>query len=89
MSLSNKTKKIYLNVPYSEKDEAKGWGARWDAGRKNGLLKIIIVLKRKQWQDGDVNLILIKLNYFCDNYIFLIITITTKMPNGWKKNAKY
>ena len=56
---------------------------------KNGLLKIIIVLKRKQWQDGDVNLILIKLNYFCDNYIFLIITITTKMPNGWKKNAKY
>ena len=45
---------------------------------KNGLLKIIIVLKRKQWQDGNVNLILIKLNYFCDNYIFLIITITTK-----------
>ncbi len=26
--------KIYLNVPYSEKDLAKGKGARWDAGKK-------------------------------------------------------
>jgi ribonuclease HI len=26
--------KIYLNVPYSRKDEAKGLGAKWDAGKK-------------------------------------------------------
>jgi ribonuclease HI len=26
--------KIYLNVPYSEKDKAKEKGARWDAGKK-------------------------------------------------------
>tara|TARA_B100001063_G_scaffold154919_2_gene144524 strand:+ start:3804 stop:4589 length:786 start_codon:yes stop_codon:yes gene_type:complete len=34
-----KQKKIYLNVPYSEKDEAKGWGARWDAGRKKWFIE--------------------------------------------------
>ena len=27
-------KKIYLNVPYSEKDEAKKLGAKWDAKNK-------------------------------------------------------
>ncbi len=26
--------RIYLNVPYEEKDEAKKLGARWDPGRK-------------------------------------------------------
>jgi len=26
--------KIYLNVPYAEKDQAKALGARWDASRK-------------------------------------------------------
>lgn len=26
--------KTYLNVPYSEKDEAKKLGARWDSGKK-------------------------------------------------------
>jgi len=26
--------KIYLNVPYREKDEAKRYGAKWDAGAK-------------------------------------------------------
>lgn len=26
--------RIYLNVPYSEKDEAKSKGARWDATEK-------------------------------------------------------
>lgn len=26
--------KIYLNVPYAQKDEAKALGARWDATRK-------------------------------------------------------
>ena len=29
-----KEKKIYLNVPYSKKDEAKAKGARWDAPNK-------------------------------------------------------
>jgi len=26
--------KLYLNVPYAEKDQAKALGARWDAARK-------------------------------------------------------
>lgn len=26
--------KLYLNVPYAEKDEAKALGARWDAAKK-------------------------------------------------------
>ena len=26
--------KIYLNVPFAQKDEAKGFGARWDAAAK-------------------------------------------------------
>ena len=26
--------KMYLNVPFSEKDHAKALGARWDAGQK-------------------------------------------------------
>ena len=33
-----KQTKIYLNVPYGEKDEAKGWGARWDAGKKKWFI---------------------------------------------------
>lgn len=35
--------KIYLNVPYSEKDEAKSKGARWDPNEKSGLLLIPII----------------------------------------------
>lgn len=27
-------KKIYLNVPYSEKEEAKALGSRWDANKR-------------------------------------------------------
>lgn len=27
-----RTRKVYLNVPYAQKDEAKALGARWDAG---------------------------------------------------------
>lgn len=27
-------KKVYLNVPFAQKDIAKGMGARWDAGKK-------------------------------------------------------
>lgn len=34
-----KQTKIYLNVPYGEKDEAKGWGARWDAGKKKWFIE--------------------------------------------------
>ena len=34
-----KQKKIYLNVPFNEKDEAKQWGARWDAGRKKWFIE--------------------------------------------------
>ena len=30
--------KIYLNVPYSEKDLAKGKGAKWDAGKKKWFI---------------------------------------------------
>lgn len=30
----NDTKKIYLNVSYKDKDDAKNKGARWDVGRK-------------------------------------------------------
>ena len=26
--------RVYLNVPYSEKDAARGYGARWDAARR-------------------------------------------------------
>ncbi|MFI3136422.1 MAG: DUF5710 domain-containing protein, partial [Methylococcaceae bacterium] len=26
--------KIYLNVPFAQKDEAKALGARWDAAQK-------------------------------------------------------
>lgn len=32
--ISSDKKKIYLNVPFSKKDEAKSKGARWDAGSK-------------------------------------------------------
>jgi len=30
----NQQKRVYLNVPYSEKDQAKAKGARWDAEKK-------------------------------------------------------
>ena len=32
MEKKDKSKRIYLNVPYDEKDEAKKLGARWDPG---------------------------------------------------------
>jgi ribonuclease HI len=38
-SYQTKEKKIYLNVPYGEKDEAKKWGARWDAGKKKWFIE--------------------------------------------------
>ena len=38
-SYKTKQTKIYLNVPYGEKDEAKGWGARWDAGKKKWFIE--------------------------------------------------
>ena len=27
-------------MPYGEKDEAKGWGARWDAGKKKWFIEM-------------------------------------------------
>ena len=30
--------KLYLNVPFKEKDEAKSLGAKWNAKVKNGIL---------------------------------------------------
>lgn len=33
-SSSSSSSKVYLNVPYAEKDEAKALGARWDAAKK-------------------------------------------------------
>ena len=32
-------KKIYLNVPYDEKDEAKKMGARWDKSKKRWYIE--------------------------------------------------
>jgi hypothetical protein len=32
--LEDRPEKVYLNVPYKEKDDAKKLGARWDAGKK-------------------------------------------------------
>lgn len=33
-SSPSSSSKVYLNVPFAEKDEAKALGARWDAARK-------------------------------------------------------
>lgn len=33
-SAASTSSKLYLNVPYAEKDEAKALGARWDAAKK-------------------------------------------------------
>ena len=40
IEVSKKTnKEIYLNVPYSEKDEAKQLGAKWDSSKKKWYIK--------------------------------------------------
>jgi hypothetical protein len=37
MTSQTKIIRYNLNVPYSEKDEAKALGARWDPSIKNGI----------------------------------------------------
>ncbi len=39
MNLSYKEKMLYINVPYSEKDEAKKLGAWWDSQKKSWYVK--------------------------------------------------
>jgi hypothetical protein len=46
--------KIYLNVPFAQKDEAKALGARWDAIKKKWFVpadKDIVLFVR--WQVGS------------------------------------
>ena len=38
--------KIYLAVPFVEKDEAKKLGAKWDGEIKNGIFHIILKIKK-------------------------------------------
>jgi len=50
--------KIYLNVPFAEKDEAKALGARWDAVKKKWYAttnKDITLFARWQTESGTVN----------------------------------
>jgi len=43
--------KIYLNVPYVEKDEAKALGARWDATKKKWYVPNTIEISAfAKWQ---------------------------------------
>ena len=35
----NATQKIYIHVPYAEKNEAKGLGAKWDTAQKSWFIK--------------------------------------------------
>jgi len=35
--------RVYLNVPFSEKEEAKELGCRWDSERKSGIVLIVIM----------------------------------------------
>jgi hypothetical protein len=42
--------RIYLNVPYSEKECAKAFGARWDADRKSWCVPDGVMLARfERW----------------------------------------
>lgn len=43
--------RLYLNVPYSEKDEAKALGAKWNAKAKKWF---IIEGKQKCWKCGNI-----------------------------------
>ncbi len=44
MEKTEKGRKIYLNVPYKEKDEAKKLGARWDPDSKLWYIPLEAVL---------------------------------------------
>jgi len=49
--------KIYLNVPFAEKDAAKALGARWDAGNKKWYIpadKDITLFEQWQTQSGPL-----------------------------------
>ncbi|MDO9268404.1 MAG: DUF5710 domain-containing protein [Methylobacter sp.] len=49
--------KIYLNVPFAQKDEAKALGARWDAIQKKWFVpadKDIVLFARWQAESGTV-----------------------------------
>jgi hypothetical protein len=49
--------KIYLNVPFAQKDEAKALGARWDAVKKKWYAtasKDITLFARWQTESGTV-----------------------------------
>lgn len=37
--------RVYLHVPFNDKDEAKDLGCRWDGDRKNGIVLIAIMAK--------------------------------------------
>ena len=53
--------KIYLNVPFAQKDEAKALGARWDAVKKKWYAtanKDITLFARWQTESGAVESIL-------------------------------
>ena len=47
--------KIYLNVPYAEKDAAKALGAKWDAARKKWYVPMgTNVNSFSKWNTGIV-----------------------------------
>jgi len=49
--------KIYLNVPFAQKDEAKALGARWDAIQKKWYISIdkdIALFTRWQAEPGSM-----------------------------------
>jgi hypothetical protein len=51
--------KVYLNVPFAQKDEAKALGARWDAVQKKWFVpadKDIALFARWQAEAGAVEL---------------------------------
>lgn len=49
--------KIYLNVPYAQKDEAKALGARWDAARKKWyVLAATDIALFAKWQTEVIGL---------------------------------
>ena len=52
-------KKIYINVPYAEKDEAKGLGAKWDPVKKSWFIpKGLNQINFEKWhqKDNDKNI---------------------------------
>ncbi len=47
--------KIYLNVPYSEKDEAKSFGAKWDGDKKKWYVpKGVAIDNFSKWEQKEI-----------------------------------